>query len=553
MAMVWVKMERDAVQELLHRLNSVTQNVDEIMQQEISPLCAADIISDLKKKFAFLSGGRGQDGSPIIIFPEFPAFGEIGDQEFHNVLTYLTSVPSLSAAGVGFILVIDRRQDRWACVKGTLLRISGHFPGNLRLVLVLRPSALFQRTLSDVFFKIHRDDFKMKVPVIMLSSMTELHTYIERSQLTLELGGTQQYCHKTWISHRTDIESFAVLVKRMAQKLQAFGRELAETDLPSSPLAANNLLNAHCSRRESMKEEMSGALGQGRKILETIREPVRRDPDCNLNPDQLENLATVHRLLSQLNESSVVFDDFWLKHHNKLEMCLKLRQFEHSFQQMWEELEQAATRVTAFSHVGMSPTHTDHLSRELTNQEEIACELLDRSRVLVSEGEGLIDSCEFADEGVRVKFEELQRVREKLTQQLQAKRALLLHAMELHQRLQSVSKWCDDGIYLLASQPLDKCQSQEGAESALQELECYLETANERQEWDVEAVWKEYESVLNEELKDQVKRVFEKRALLQEMFDKRRVSLKKLAAKQTRPVQPVAPTPEAIKSPPSSP
>lgn len=31
---------------------------------------------------------------------------------------------SLSAAGVGFILVIDRRQDRWACVKGTLLRIS---------------------------------------------------------------------------------------------------------------------------------------------------------------------------------------------------------------------------------------------------------------------------------------------------------------------------------------------------------------------------------------------------------------------------------------------
>lgn len=38
------------------------------------------------------------------------------------------------------------------------------------------------------------------------------------------------------------------------------------------------------------------------------------------------------------------------------------------------------------------------------------------------------------------------------------------------------------------------------------------------------------------------------------MFDKRRVSLKKLAAKQTRPVQPVAPRPEAfIKSPQSSP
>lgn len=103
---------------------------------------------------------------------------------------------SLSAAGVGFILVIDRRQDRWTCVKGTLLRISvsalvifkksvrkktnhrtglpecyfvmyfqSGFPGNLRLVLVLRPHTLLQRTLSDIFFKFHGDDFRMKVPV----------------------------------------------------------------------------------------------------------------------------------------------------------------------------------------------------------------------------------------------------------------------------------------------------------------------------------------------------------------------------------------------------
>uniref|UniRef100_A0A3Q3FVY0 MCF.2 cell line derived transforming sequence like n=1 Tax=Labrus bergylta TaxID=56723 RepID=A0A3Q3FVY0_9LABR len=67
---------------------------DEIMQLDSSPLRAADIIPDLKKQFAFLSGGRGDNGSPIIVFPEFPAFGEITDGEFHNVLTYLTSVPS---------------------------------------------------------------------------------------------------------------------------------------------------------------------------------------------------------------------------------------------------------------------------------------------------------------------------------------------------------------------------------------------------------------------------------------------------------------------------
>lgn len=36
----------------------------------------------------------------------------------------LSVCSSLSSTDVGFILVIDRRQDRWAAVKGTLLRIA---------------------------------------------------------------------------------------------------------------------------------------------------------------------------------------------------------------------------------------------------------------------------------------------------------------------------------------------------------------------------------------------------------------------------------------------
>ncbi|ROI57082.1 Guanine nucleotide exchange factor DBS [Anabarilius grahami] len=472
---------------------------NEIMQKESSPLFAADIITELKRQFAFLSGGRGQDGSPIIIFPEFPSFCEIGDQEFRNVLTYLTSIPSLSAAGVGFIVVIDRRRDRWTCLKATLLRISGWFPANLHLVLVLRPTAILQRTFSDVFFKLHRDDFK--VPVLMLSSVADLHSYIERSQLTQELGGSQYYCHKTWISHRTDLESFAALVKRMAQRLQVFGREMAETELPHNLLTAGNLLNAHTSRKDSLKEEITGALSQGRKLLENIREPVRRDPDSSLNPDQLENLATVHRLLSQLNESSTAFDEFWIQHQNKLELCLKICQFEHSFQQLQTELEQATETLNAFSDVGLSPAQTEHLLQELTSHEKKVCEVLDRVRSVVAEGQGLIDSSQNVDDSVAVKCSELQKAREILIQELKDKKTMLTQAMELHRKLEMVCKWCDDGIYMLASQPLDKCQSQEGAESALSELEFYLETANEKELWEISTVWLEYESILNNELR----------------------------------------------------
>ena len=39
------------------------------------------------------------------------------------------------------------------------------FPGNLQLVLVLRPTGFFHRALSDIAFKFNKDEFKMKVPV----------------------------------------------------------------------------------------------------------------------------------------------------------------------------------------------------------------------------------------------------------------------------------------------------------------------------------------------------------------------------------------------------
>uniref|UniRef100_A0AAY4EMF3 Guanine nucleotide exchange factor DBS n=1 Tax=Denticeps clupeoides TaxID=299321 RepID=A0AAY4EMF3_9TELE len=551
---LWVKMGEMALQELVQRLDSVTRSIDEIMQQESSPLCAVDVTPGLRKQFAFLSGGRGENGNPIIIFPEFPAFGELQEQEFHNVLTYLTSVPSLSAAGVGFILVIDRRQDRWASVKGTLLRIAGSFPGNLQLVLVLRPTALLQRTLSNFLFQFSKDEFKMKVPVIMLSSITELHSYIDRTQLTQELGGTQEYCHEAWISHRTAIEGFALMVKKTAQTLQSFGTELAETELPNDVQATANLLATHTDKKDQMKEDLKIALNQGGRLLESLNEPLVKDTDYTMNQDELENLATVQRLLGQLDETETAFDDFWERHHTKLEQCLQLRHFEHNYREVRCQLEHAGERLSTFSEVGISPAHGEHILKELTCHEERTSEVLDQAFTLAGEGDQLIESSHYAVDSILPKCSELRAVAGEISSIMKAKKSHMLKAMELHQSLEKATKWCDEGIYLLASQPVDKCQSQDGAESALQELERYLEMANQHRLTDPSTIWREYETVLNPDFKDQVEKVLQKQVSMQEMFDKRRVSLKKLAARQTRPVQPVAPRPEAYtKSPLSSP
>ncbi|XP_077955662.1 guanine nucleotide exchange factor DBS isoform X11 [Gasterosteus aculeatus] len=523
---------------------------DGILQREDAPLCAAEIGSELQKQFAILPGGRSMNGNPVIVFPEFPDFSELEEDEIQNVLRYLSSIPSVAASAVGFILVIDRRLDRWAAVRATLLRIAGSFPGNLHLVLVLRPTTLLQRTLSDFLFKYNKDEFKMKV--VMLSSVTELHAYIDPGQLTTELGGTQEYRHESWISHRTAIEAFALMVKTTAQTLQAFGTELAETELPNDAEATTNLLQAHTLKKDNMKEDLQVALSQGGRLLECINEPLQTDPEYGMTSDELENLATVQRLLGQLDETETAFDDFWERHRTKLEQCLQLRHFEQHFREVRGQLDVTSERLSGFSEVSVSPAHAEHVLRELSGLEDRACDALDRALSLAREGDRLIDNSHYAEDSIRPKCSELRGACEEISSTMRSKKDLLLRAMELHHALEKASRWCEEGIFLLASQPVDRCQSQDGAEAALQELERYLDTAPLHAIADCSAICCQYEAVLTTQLRDQVERVFQKQSSVQEMFEKRRVSLKKLAAKQTRPVQPVAPRPE-VKSPLSSP
>ncbi|XP_054303015.2 guanine nucleotide exchange factor DBS isoform X7 [Pongo pygmaeus] len=550
----WLRTEEMALEEMVQRLNAVSKHTDEIMHQDIVPLCAADIQDQLKKRFAYLSGGRGQDGSPVITFPDYPAFSEIPDKEFQNVMTYLTSIPSLQDAGIGFILVIDRRRDKWTSVKASVLRIAASFPANLQLVLVLRPTGFFQRTLSDIAFKFNRDDFKMKVPVIMLSSVPDLHGYIDKSQLTEDLGGTLDYCHSRWLCQRTAIESFALMVKQTAQMLQSFGTELAETELPNDVQSTSSVLCAHTEKKDKAKEDLRLALKEGHSVLESLRELQAEGSESSVNQDQLDNQATVQRLLAQLNETEAAFDEFWAKHQQKLEQCLQLRHFEQGFREVKAILDAVSQKIATFTDIGNSLAHVEHLLRDLAGFEEKSGVAMERARALSLDGEQLIENKHYAVDSIRPKCQELRHLCDQFSAEITRRRGLLNKSLELHRRLETSMKWCDEGIYLLASQPVDKCQSQDGAEAALQEIEKFLETGAENKIQELNTIYKEYESILNQDLMEHVRKVFQKQASMEEVFHRRQASLKKLAARQTRPVQPVAPRPEALaKSPCPSP
>ncbi|XP_045358785.1 probable guanine nucleotide exchange factor MCF2L2 isoform X3 [Leopardus geoffroyi] len=460
----WLQEEM-APQELSRRLATVITHVDEIMQQEIRPLVAVDIIEQLHRQFAILSGGRGKDGAPIITFPEFVGFKHIPEEDFLNVMTYLTSIPSVEAASIGFVIVIDRRRDKWSSIKASLTRIAVAFPGNLQLIFILRPSRFIQRTFTDIGIKYYRDEFKMKVPIIMLNSVSDLHGYIDKSQLTEDLGGTLEYRHSQWINHRTAIENFAVTLKTTAQMLQMFGACVATTELPRGVLSTEDLLMSHTGQRDKLQ--------------------VKR---------ALDNLLAEQAEFTDIGDSVIRVEQL-LKEHKKLE------------------------------GKGQEP--------------------LEKAQLLAVIGDQLIQSHHYAADSIRPRCVELRHLCDDFINENKKKYDILEKSLELHRQLDKVSQWCEAGIYLLASQAVDKCQSREGVDVALNDIEAFLGTAKEYHLPSHMEFYSQFELILTLDLKAKAQEVLQKLGDVQEIFHKRQMSLMKLAARQTRPVQPVAPHPES--------
>lgn len=64
----------------------------------------------------------------------------------------------------------------------------------------MRPASFFHKALSEVSSKLFKEEFRFKV--IVCSTVDELNEYIDRIQLTADLGGELPYSHPEWIQQR---------------------------------------------------------------------------------------------------------------------------------------------------------------------------------------------------------------------------------------------------------------------------------------------------------------------------------------------------------------
>ncbi|XP_055918316.1 guanine nucleotide exchange factor DBS-like [Eupeodes corollae] len=206
-----------------------------------SPLNIGDVADLLHPQHAIITGGRSTEGCPLIIFPDNNNFHVLEEADYQKLILYLTSVPSMQDADLGYHLIIDRRKDKWTSVKAVLHKISIYFPGIVHVVYVLRPAGLFQKAISEVSTKFSKDEYRFRL--VICSALTDLHEYLDQSQLTLDMGGTLVYSHHEWIQQRISLEKFSSLTHQVSNELDIFIQVIHDTEFPNSVDATQKLLD----------------------------------------------------------------------------------------------------------------------------------------------------------------------------------------------------------------------------------------------------------------------------------------------------------------------
>ncbi|PNF24765.1 Guanine nucleotide exchange factor DBS [Cryptotermes secundus] len=528
---------------------------DDLM--EVTDLAVRDVADLLHPQYAIVTGGKSRDGCPIITFPDLGNFCSLGDAEYQRLVQYLTSVPSMQEADSGFVLVIDRRNDKWNSVKTVLLKVSGFFPGLIHVVYVLRPAGFIQKAISEVSNKLFKEEFKFRV--VVCNCVEELHDNVEKSQLTADLGGEIPYCHQEWIQQRVALEKFSCNMQEVSAALDSFTQSLQDAEFPNDVDATQQLLNSQGIEYSELKEEILNAAKHGEDLLKSIRQhPATGNTNgstCATREDQLAlyrvcpyrlgNVTAVERLLVQLEETERTFDDYWFSHSARLRQCLELRRFEQDFKELQSNFDCHLKSVCEMTEVGETVARVDTLIKEATALQKLCMTDVERAEELISVGQQLLHSRHYcALDCVQPKCSELQRMCQLLPERLESRLSTLGKCRDLQERIDKANRWCTRGIDLLASQHIEKCStSPDLAEQSLLEIQQYVTSAEEFKLSSPKEFRSLFQDSITSETKALVTQVLQRIDDVSMMCEKRMTNLKRLTLKLPRPVQTVTPEP----------
>ncbi|RVE58342.1 hypothetical protein OJAV_G00208300 [Oryzias javanicus] len=325
---------------------------------------ATIILPILKKKLAFLSGGKDRRSGLILTIPLNS--DQTSMEELSATLDYLLSIPSEKCKARGFTVIVDGRKSQWNIVKTVVLMLQNVIPAEVSLVCVVKPDEFWDKKVTHFCFWKEKDRLGFEV---ILVSANKLTRYIEPCQLTDDFGGTLDYDHNDWLNKRLVFEKFTKESTSLLGELSVIndgdksrsvdkGEKPADLMLlpsfdPETVLQTGHELLSELQQRRFNGSESGGGGGQAApawcpmeeellaqpqvmKLLDSLREQYTRYQEVCRQRNKRTQLDEIHTKVMQVVNWLQGPGSELLKNHQAIGDSIRAAQ---GLQQKHEEIE----------------------------------------------------------------------------------------------------------------------------------------------------------------------------------------------------------------------
>ncbi|XP_015250189.1 PREDICTED: kalirin-like [Cyprinodon variegatus] len=226
---------------------------------------AVDVLTVLREKVAFVSGGRDKRGGPILTFPARTNHDRIKQEDLSRLVTYLSTIPSEDVRARGFTVVVDMRGSKWDSVKPVLRTLQESFSSNIHTALLIKPDTFWQKHKTNL----GSAKFSFETSLVSVEGLSRL---IDPSQLTADLGGSLEYDHVEWTELRLGLEEFSGAATQLLAQLEQLEAGLSRIPEPKDVDEARKLLEEHNRLRNTIATAPVDALDrEGKSLLQRMR------------------------------------------------------------------------------------------------------------------------------------------------------------------------------------------------------------------------------------------------------------------------------------------
>ncbi|XP_035854250.1 kalirin-like isoform X2 [Sander lucioperca] len=226
---------------------------------------AVDVLTVLREKVAFVSGGRDKRGGPILTFPARTNHDRIKQEDLSRLVTYLATIPSEDVRARGFTVVVDMRGSKWDSVKPVLRTLQESFSSSIHTALLIKPDTFWQKHKTNL------GSAKLSFETSLVS-VEGLSRLVDPSQLTSDLGGSLEYDHVEWTELRLGLEEFTGAATALLAQLEQLEAGLNRVPEPQDVDEARRLLEEHGRLRNTISTAPVDALErEGRSLLQRMR------------------------------------------------------------------------------------------------------------------------------------------------------------------------------------------------------------------------------------------------------------------------------------------